>query len=157
MSEARAYKIKAATRDLVKIVGGVQRAADIASTSGATISRWQSANHPEIITIAAALALETDGGIPLITEALAAVHGRTLSDAEHDAGYSVLEQHAEFAERAMEAVTASSRAIADLKITPAEAASVVQELRDLIAVANRKIAGLSAIAASGETLKVVGK
>lgn len=154
MTDVNIYKIKSATRDLVKLVGGGRRASAIAMVGESTLSRWQSPAHPEVISIAAVIALESDTGLPLVTEVLAGIHGRALSDASAQHDPDVMSQHAEFAEQAMEAMSASSRAIADLKITPAEAATVVQELRDLIAVANRKISSLSSIAASGEAWKV---
>lgn len=154
MSEASIYQIKAATRDLVKLVGGVQRAAAIANVSAPSVSRWQTATTPDVIPVSAIIALEKEAEAPLVTAVLADLSGRALVESVRDSSSCIMAQHADFAEQVSETLSVATRALSDLRVTPAEATAVVKELRDLIATAKTQIRTLSAIAASGETWKV---
>src|SRR5688572_21361412 len=80
ISDAWFHRVKGATRDLIVRCGGVVRAGEIASTSKTEVSRWQTTGTDDIISLPAALALEAECGAPLVTAAMADLHGRRLSD-----------------------------------------------------------------------------
>ena len=74
------YRLKAATRDLVKLVGGVVRAGEITSHSKTTVSRWQSVTDPDVIDLCAAIALEVEAleiTLKDVTQPYGAVSGKT--------------------------------------------------------------------------------
>lgn len=116
------HRLKAATRDLVKACGGVERAGRIALVSKTEVSRWQSAGDPDLISIPAALALEAECGLSPVTAAMAELGGRRL--AEPEAALSVaamLGRHAEVALSAADLMAAVAAAAADGWLSPAEA------------------------------------
>ncbi len=80
ISDAWFFRIKAATRDAIVRAGGVVRAGEITLASKTEASRWQSVTDEAIIPIPAALALEAEIGMPVITEAMADLQGRRLSE-----------------------------------------------------------------------------
>src|SRR6185312_16646205 len=67
ISDAWFYRLKAAQRDLIKMVGGIERAAEITSISKSHVGRWNNATDPDLMPINAALLLEAECGVPLIT------------------------------------------------------------------------------------------
>jgi len=117
------HRIKAATRDLVKMCGGIDRAVKITQLSATSLSRFQSANHADIISIAGALALEMECGQRLITSAMAEMHGCQLSEAGDDAAIALaaFAGVAEAVRGASDLMAASADAAPDGKLTPAEA------------------------------------
>lgn len=122
ISETWFNRVKAATRDLVKACGGIERSADIAHVGKSTVSRWQSLGEEDIISIPAALALEADCDRPFVTQIMADLNGRSLTDqAARDAAGCLITGHntlmGKFAELTSEIVSAK----ADGVVTPAEA------------------------------------
>ena len=117
------HRIKAATRDLIRLAGGLERAATIAALSTSALSRCQCAAHGDIISIPAALALEAECGQSPITAAMASLHGcnlaPTVTDAE--AAARALAGAAEALRGASDLMAATAEAAADGKLTPAEA------------------------------------
>lgn len=97
ISDAWFHRIKSATRDLVKMAGGVVRAGEIANASKSEVSRWQSATDADVISLPAALALEGECGVPLVTSVMAELNGRRLSDpdAEGREASNLFARHAE--------------------------------------------------------------
>lgn len=122
ISEAWFFRIKAATRDLVSLCGGVVRAGEIGHCSKTEISRYQVATDESIIPIPVALALEAHCEMPLVTTVLADLHGRRLSspgEAEASAA-TVFASHAETVRSAAELMATGAAAAADGKLTIAE-------------------------------------
>lgn len=158
ISDAWFHRIKAATRDLVRLCGGVVRAGEVAHTSKSEVSRWQTAQDPDIIPIASALALQAECGVPLITTVMADLEGRRLSDPETDSAgastSSIRTHHAEFLRASADVSVATASALADGEVSPAEAEIIDRELAEMertISAKRQAIAGLK-----GRGLKVVG-
>lgn len=121
--ETSILRIKAATRDLVKACGGVVRAGEIALVSKTEVSRWQAPGSPDLITIPATLALEADCGLPLVTQVMADMSGRRLSDPDADQRQQacLATNIAETLRKSAEVMTSYAAAIADGVVTAAEA------------------------------------
>lgn len=123
ISDAWIHRIKAATRDLVERTGGVERASTIALVGKSTISRWCVASEPDVISISAALSLEKECGMPLVTAVMADIHGRQLTEGDHDGGNAatILRDNAEAIRAAAELMATAANAMDDGKITATEA------------------------------------
>ena len=123
ISETWFHRIKAATRDLTDLCGGVERSGEIAHVSKTEVSRWRVATESSVISIPAALALETECGVPLVTTVMAELNGRRLSDGEGEGGSAaaVALQQAEFLRAASQVMAQGAVALADGKVTGAEA------------------------------------
>lgn len=133
ISDAWFFQIKAATRDAVVRCGGVIRSGEIAIASKSEVSRWQSVTDPDIITIPAALALEAEIGVPLITSVMASLNGRRLSDASEsgDSAACLFRDHADLMRKSAEVQSTMAEALADGSVTPAEAERVDSAARAL--------------------------
>lgn len=161
ISETWFHRIKAATRDLTDLCGGVVRSGEIANVSDTSVSRWRVATCSDVIPIPAALALELECGVPVVTTVMAELNGRRLTDAEGQGGAiaAVAAQQAEFFRAASQVMAQGAAALADGKVTGAEAEiwdrSAAEAQRDL---ANLRL-GLAAVKAGesgeGAGLKVV--
>lgn len=123
ISDAWFFRIKAATRDLVSLCGGVVRAGEIGHCSKTEISRYQVATDESIIPIPVALALEAHCEMPLVTTVLADLQGRRLSAPDEPAlsCAAVFAQHSEVVRAAAELMALGAAASADGKLSPAEA------------------------------------
>ncbi|MBX3543601.1 hypothetical protein [Chelatococcus sp.] len=150
-SEEWFHRIKSATRDLVRLCGGVVRAGEITNTSKSEVSRWQSANDTDIIPISAVLALQAECGVPMITTVMADLEGRRLSDPESEgiaASTSCFRtHHAEFLRASADVSVATATALADGEVSAAEAEIVDRELADLervVATKRQMLAGIKA-------------
>lgn len=123
ISETWFHRIKAATRDLTDLCGGVERSGEIAHVSKTEVSRWRVATEPSVIPIPAALALEKECGVPLVTTVMAELNGRRLSDGAGEGGSAaaVAQQQAEFLRSAAQVMAQGAVALADGKVTGAEA------------------------------------
>lgn len=117
------HRIKAATRDLIRLSGGLERAATLAALSTSALSRCQCASHADIISIPAALALEAECGQSPITAAMASLHGchLTEADTEQQAAARAFSGAAQALRGASDLMAATAEAAADGKLTPAEA------------------------------------
>lgn len=159
ISDAWFFRIKAATRDLVARCGGVVRAGEIVNASKSEVSRWQSPGDEGIVPIAAALALEADCGVPLVTAAMADLHGRRLSDLDGE-GHSascLIRDHAALMRQAAEVTAAMAEAMADGTVTAAEAESIDRAAGTLgggLDQMRRSLAGVRA-APGGKALRAV--
>lgn len=76
------FRIKTATRALVKMIGTHEDAGLIAGVSKSQMHRWASPTDPEIITLSAAMKLEAESGMPCISEVLASRLGNHLVRAD---------------------------------------------------------------------------
>ncbi|MDQ0456025.1 hypothetical protein [Rhizobium paknamense] len=145
-TDAWFHRIKAAQRDLIRLVGGIERAALISSVSKSHIGRMNNATDPELMPISVVFALESECGVPLVTSALAELNGRRLSDpgAEQAADRNVLTSYTAVVQRAADLTSGGAVAIADMVVTPVEARKMdrdaaevelaVSELRKALAV-----------------------
>lgn len=70
------FRLFAATRDLIRACGGVERSALIVGVSGKSVSRWQNETP---IPLDAAMALQKDCGHPYITSIMAEFDGLQLT------------------------------------------------------------------------------
>jgi hypothetical protein len=159
ISDAWYHRVKSATRDLVRMCGGVVRAGEIANTSKSEVSRWQSATDPDVISLPAALALEAECGVPMITAVMAELSGRRLSDPVHDASErgaaNIAGHHAEFLRRAAEVTATTASALEDQSVSPAEAELIDRQLAEMVETIAAKRRSLAALKA-GAGLRVVG-
>lgn len=122
LSEQAILRIKSATRDLVRLCGGVVRAGEITNRSKSEVSRWQSVSEGDVIDILAALALEADVNTPLVTTVMAELNGRRLTDEVSAASaQSIMSSVAEVQRRAADLMTEVAVAFEDGTMTPAEA------------------------------------
>lgn len=118
------HRVKSATRDLVKLCGGVERAGEIAHVSDTVVSRWQTGGDPAIITVPAVLALEAECGVACVTSIMAGLNGRRLVDGDETSGgdaSAIVARHAEVMRAVGEMMTAYASAARDGRFTPAEA------------------------------------
>lgn len=159
VSDAWFHRIKSATRDLVRLTGGVERAAGVAGLSKSEVSRMQDSGQASIITIPAALALEAECGVAAVTAVMADIGGRRLSEpeAEARAAVSLLTANAEVLRRVGEVAAQLAGAAADGKITPSEAEMVDRAAGQAAEALARMRAGLGeAKAAGGEVVSLFG-
>lgn len=144
------HRLKGGARDLVKLCGGVIRAGEVASRSKSEVSRWQTVTDPAIIDLPAALALESDCGVPVITTVMAEMHGRRLTDeAAASSAASILERHADLMRCSAEVSAAVAAALADHTITPAEAELIDRACAEKEVAMRVLRAGLAAVKAEG--------
>lgn len=157
ISDAWFFRIKAATRDAIVRSGGVVRAGEITLASKTEASRWQSVTDEAIIPIPAALALEAEIGMPVITEAMADLQGRRLSDdvAAASEATCLIRDNAEVLRQTAELATSMALALADGKITPAEAERIDRSARALDAAVGDMRRNLACVRAGGPALRAV--
>jgi hypothetical protein len=126
ISEAWFHRLKAATRDLVKVCGGVVRSGEVAGYSKTEVGRWQSATDTDIIPIPAVLALEADSGRAFVTAVMAELNDRRLGEPGADGreAASLARTHAEISRAVGEASIQLAIAQEDGVITPTEAEKV---------------------------------
>lgn len=157
ISDTWFHRVKSATRDLVKMVGGVVRAGEVAGVSKSEVSRWQSATDGDVISLPAALALEAECGVPLVTSAMAELQGRRVSDPnEEDVATCLLGAFTGVTMALGELQTVMATTLSDGKVTPAEAGTVTRaatSLEDRVTQLKLVMAGIKAGGAA--TLRVV--
>ncbi|GGF56542.1 hypothetical protein GCM10007301_15250 [Azorhizobium oxalatiphilum] len=150
ISEHWFHRLKSATRDLIKVCGGVIRAGEIAHRSKSEVSRWQSVTDSDVIDLAAAIALEADCGMPLVTTVMAELNGRRLTDeVAAQSASSLLDRHADVLRKSAETATLMARALEDMTITPAEAELLDRAASEQEAALRNFRAGLAAVRGSG--------
>lgn len=76
------FRIKTATRALVKLIGTHEGAGLVAGVSKSQMHRWASPTDAEMITLTAAMKLEAECGMPCISEVMASRLGNHLSRAD---------------------------------------------------------------------------
>jgi hypothetical protein len=150
-TDAWFHRLKAAQRDLIRHAGGIERAATITSHSRSNVGRWNNAADVEMMPPAAVYALELDCGMPVFTAAMAALHGRRLSDPEEDAKRAgdVLTRYAETARQAAELMASAALALADGDVSAAEATSIDRAAANMQAALDGLRTSLAAIKAGG--------
>lgn len=139
--------IKQATRDLVRASCGIVAAGEIAHASRSEVSRWQSATDPDIIPLAAVLALEAECGQPLVTGAMARLHGMRLAGDGPASAAAIAASHAQIMQHFARLMQDMAHALADGQITPSEAGSLRRLGGDLARGVNELCAQLEAVQA----------
>ncbi len=79
LSDAHFHAVKSATRDLVTACGGLDRTGRLIGVSAQTVSRYQRADHDELMPLAAVVVLEADCGLALVSSAMAALTGQGVN------------------------------------------------------------------------------
>ena len=126
-------RIKAATRDLVRLCGGVKRAGELLGVSEQTVSRYQLPTHAEIIPLAAVLVLEADAGLAPVTRAMAQMNGRDLTEADEagDPTACLMQRHGAVIRETGEVMSRAAEAFSDGQVTPTEAEVLDRQVGDL--------------------------
>lgn len=162
VNEYWVHRMKAAQRDLIKICGGIERAAEIASLSKSAMGRFNSAIDPDIMPIPAVIALEADCGQPVVTTVLAALQGRRLTDPEQDraASRGVISAFAAKQQASADTGTEVALGMADGVFTIAEIRAADRKAAaEMEALQNLRASFAHAIAAGGAKadLKLAGE
>ncbi len=161
ISTAWFHRIKAAQRDLIRLVGGIERAAEISSISKSHIGRMNNATDPEMMPLHAVYALESDCGVQVVTSAMAELHGKRLVEPEGQRGadYSLIAAYSDAVRKAGDMISGGAVAIADLVVTPAEATKMdrdAAELEIVIAEYRKALANVKALGGQKVGFHVVG-
>lgn len=146
------HRLKAATRDLVRQCGGIERAAQLTSYSDTHVSRWQSIGESSTIPLQAIVMLEADCGVPTVSSALAALNGRRLADPEAAAPEmrtSVLGHFASIARKSSDLQSAMADAMSDYRLTPTEAEVLTRAAGEMIATCHRVQQDMATVKARG--------
>lgn len=156
LSNAWFHRLKAAQRDLIKMCGGIVRAAELTSTSTSHVGRWNQAKDTDLMPINAIIILEADCGQPLVTSAMAELNGFRVEDPERaiKTTTSIMTSLADTMQEAGALFASGAAAAADGKYTPAE----LTTLERGAAVLNTKIGSLRndlAAAQADENLRSV--
>ncbi len=132
-SDAWFHRVKAAQRDLIKLVGGIERAAEISSVSASHVGRMNNGRDTDLMPLSVVYALESECGVPVVTQAMAELNGRRLSDPESDrvANVNVLSSYSDVLQKAAALMATGAAAMADAYVTPAEAHSMDRHAADI--------------------------
>lgn len=151
------FRVKAATRDLIRMAGALERAAEIAGVSSSQLSRCQSAGNDDLISMRAALRLERECGMPLVTAAMAEAQGRRVVDPrDADAAGCLLGAYTGVLTGNAELQSAMAHALADGTVTPAEADLIARHItgtENALIQLKQALAGIKA--AGAVSLRVV--
>ncbi len=162
MSDAIHIRLKAAQRDLIDEVGGIERAAKITDYAKSTVGRWRNPRDPELMPIVAVIQLEGDCGRALVTEVMAGANGRDLSDnIPSDAAMvsDLLSAYSDVTMRVAELGQVTARAFADGIVTPAEADEMdrmAAQVDDAVEEERKVLASVKAKGGASASLKIVG-
>jgi hypothetical protein len=140
--------IKQATRDLIKAAGNIVTAGAIAHASKSEVSRWQSATDPDIIPLAAVLALEAETGQPFVTGTMARLHGRRLDGDEAVSASAIASAHADTVQHTARLMLSMADALADGRVSPSEAAVLRRACGDVLRVVTTLSGQLDVVRAS---------
>lgn len=126
------YRIKTATRALVKFIGTQDDAGAVAQVSQSQIQRWVDPRQPDLITLSAAMKLEAETGMSCITEVMAAQNGHHLVNADGTRVPScVVTGFAGVADEFGDLATRVAEALADGTISPNEHTAISDALASL--------------------------
>lgn len=161
MSTASLYRVKAAQKQLIALLGGLDDAGLLDQFGRSTLGRWANLDDPTLMPLNAVMTLErmvvADGGEPLVTRALAEIAGRRLADPGAAAAgqQNVMSRHAEAIVQAGELMAAGAAAFADGRVTPNEATGIDRAAGALEQALGEYRKALAGIRAEGG-LSVVG-
>lgn len=149
------HRIKAATRDLVQLCGGLKRAGEVLGVSEQTVSRYQLPTHPELMPLAAVLILEGECGLSPVTRAMAQVNGRDLAEPGEGAEAGCLMQrHADVMREVGDLMTTGADVLNDGRVTPAEAERLDREAGDVEAALGRLRGDLASVKGGDDKVHV---
>lgn len=138
------FRIKTATRSLVKMIGTHENAGLVAGVSKSQMHRWGSTTDAELITLTAAMKLEAECGMPCLTEVMAARLGNHLVRTNGTAPPScMVSAFAGIADEFGDVANKVAEAIGDGEISPNEFTAINDALHQL-AAAVRAAKGTSA-------------
>jgi len=146
------HRIKGATRDLIRLCGGIERCAELTGYSDTQVSRWQGPGETATIPLPAVVVLEADCGLPTVTAAMAALNGRTVATPERPGEAmrrSILANFACVTAKSAAVQAAVSDALADRVVTPAEAEVIARAVGDMISSGQRFTHDMAVIKARG--------
>ncbi len=144
-------RIKAATRDLVRLCGGLSRAGELLGVSEQTVSRYQLPTHPEVIPLSAVLILEADAGLAPVTRAMAQANGRDLAEGDGAARRGRMPDAAAQTTAIRPRRDGIAEAFADGRVSPTEAELLDRQVGELEAAVGRMRSDLAKVKA-GETV-----
>lgn len=149
--EPAAYRrLKTAWKALVQDLGGVEATA-AATRAGRTLaSDYGNVASDRYVPVDIILDAEIIAGTPHVTAALAALQGYALVPRQADPAAQIATLLAAVGRESGEVFASAAVALADGKLTSAEALSLVGELADLERAAATAIASLRATAGRGE-------
>ncbi len=162
MVDAIHIRLKAAQRDLIDEVGGIERAVKVCEYAKSTVGRWRNPLDPELMPMMAVIRLEADCGRALVTEVMAGANGRELSDnipADANMVSDLLSAHADVTMRVAELGQVTARAFCDGIVTPAEADEMDRAAAEVDDAVERERGVLASVKAKGgaaAALKIVG-
>jgi len=152
------FRLKAAFRDLVDVAGGIDRAARLSNYGKTSIHRYLSPECPDMVPLSVVVVLETDTGSPLVTRAMAALQGQSLTppqagDALQREGGGVLNRWADITQGFSKLAGGLAFAMADGEITMAEGRALDESLAAVAAQVEAMRQTLTTH--NGKSLKVV--
>lgn len=128
-------RLKAATRQLIREAGGLEAAAAVLGPrwrGTSTIQRWGDPKSEDMIPLIAAMTLQQETGLSLITQAMAELQGFTLSPKTgQGGGRGFLMAQQRIAKEMAEYHAAVALAVADGVITETEKADIDREGGDV--------------------------
>lgn len=161
LSEGWLPRIKAAQRDLIEACGTYRRIESRSNYSKTVVGRWSNTLDPTLMPLEAIIALEADCGVPYVTQVMAELSGRRLTDPETEnlAESCVMSSNADVMRQLGELQNSLALAIGDGSITPAEAHAVDRFAASLQNATSDLRTALAVIKAKGGAaagLRVVG-
>lgn len=132
------FRIKTATRALVRMIGTHEAAGLIAGVSKTQMHRWAHAADPDMITLPAAMKLEAECGMPCVTEVMAAQLGNHLVRTDGSSPPSCLvSAFGKLSDEFADVAGRVGEAIEDGSVSPNDHAAICDELNQLIQRANQ--------------------
>ena len=132
------FRIKTATRALVKMIGTHEAAGLIAGVAKSQMHRWADPSHADLITLSAAMKLEAECGQPCITEVMAAQLGNHLVRSDGSAPPScMVTAFAGVADEFGDVAGRVADALDDGAISPNEHLAISDSLSRLVQAASR--------------------
>lgn len=132
------FRIKTATRALVKMIGTHEAAGLIAGVAKSQMHRWADPSHADLITLSAAMKLEAECGLPCITEVMAAQCGNHLVRSDGSTPPKcMVTAFGKLSDEFADVAARVGEAIEDGNISPNDHAAICDELNQLIQRANQ--------------------
>ncbi len=132
------FRIKTATRALVKMIGTHEAAGLIAGVAKSQMHRWADPSSADLITLSAAMKLELECGMPCVTEVMAAQLGHHLARSDGTAAPNcMVTAFAGVADEFGDVASRVSDALDDGEISPNEHTSISDALSKLSQAVSR--------------------
>lgn len=127
-NEAWFHRLKAAQRDLIRLCGGIERAAEISSVSISHVGRMNNPKDGEIMPIAVVIALEAECQQAPVTAVMANLNGRRLTDPEEErvAAANILSTYSDLKRSGADLDMEMALSMADGNFSPSELQRVDQ-------------------------------